>query len=196
MNRQGFLVITSAVADITRNIDIRQKMHFDFYHTVTATILATATLNIERKPPLLESAHLRFRQAGEQVANISEHSGIGCRIRTRTASDRRLVDIDYLIKMFKSRNALVGKRFMLRLPKVLAMIRYSVSLISVDFPEPDTPVTQVNTPTGMSIPTSLRLFPIAPRKKPTSRFRLCAGAAPVSSSCATDIDPSATSDSS
>ena len=40
--------------------------------------------------------------------------------------------------------------------------RYSVSLISVDLPEPETPVTQVNRPAGNAASTSCRLLPLAP----------------------------------
>jgi hypothetical protein len=47
-----------------------------------------------------------------------------------------------------------------------------VSLISVLLPEPDTPVTQVNRPTGISTVTSLRLLPLAP-----SMRRACPGRA-------------------
>jgi len=36
-------------------------------------------------------------------------------------------------------------------------------LISVDLPDPDTPVTAVNSPAGMSKSTFLRLLPVAPR---------------------------------
>ena len=46
----------------------------------------------------------------------------------------------------------------------LAAIANSVSLISVDLPEPDTPVTQVNRPAGTARSTSLRLLPVAPRR--------------------------------
>ena len=34
--------------------------------------------------------------------------------------------------------------------------------MSVDFPEPETPVIQVKTPTGSSSVTSFKLFPVAP----------------------------------
>ena len=39
----------------------------------------------------------------------------------------------------------------------------SVSLISVDLPEPETPVTQVIRPMGISAVTFFRLLPRAPR---------------------------------
>ncbi|MNR00817.1 hypothetical protein D3C85_1166010 [compost metagenome] len=38
---------------------------------------------------------------------------------------------------------------------------YSVSLISVDLPEPETPVMQVSSPTGISAVTLRRLLPVA-----------------------------------
>ena len=44
---------------------------------------------------------------------------------------------------------------------------YRVSLIRVLLPEPETPVTQVNRPTGMSMVTSLRLLPLAPWMRST-----------------------------
>src|SRR5690606_26813813 len=40
-----------------------------------------------------------------------------------------------------------------------------VSLISADLPEPDTPVTQVNRPAGISRSTFLRLLPQAPYRR-------------------------------
>src|SRR5512139_2970392 len=39
---------------------------------------------------------------------------------------------------------------------------YRVSLISVDLPEPETPVTHTSRPTGRSRVTSFRLLPLAP----------------------------------
>src|SRR6185369_12164424 len=45
---------------------------------------------------------------------------------------------------------------------VRATAAYSVSLTSVDLPEPDTPVTQVNRPTGNATLTLFRLLPLAP----------------------------------
>jgi hypothetical protein len=43
-----------------------------------------------------------------------------------------------------------------------AIAAASVSLISVDLPDPDTPVTQVSSPTGMRKSTFCRLLPRAP----------------------------------
>ena len=40
-----------------------------------------------------------------------------------------------------------------------------VSLMSVDLPEPETPVMQQRLPTGMAASTALRLLPVAPRMR-------------------------------
>ena len=54
-----------------------------------------------------------------------------------------------------------------------ATCRNSVSLISVDLPEPETPVTQVMRPNGMSTLTLRRLLPVAPTIR--SRRFFCGG---------------------
>ena len=57
----------------------------------------------------------------------------------------------------------------------VATARYNVSLISVDLPEPDTPVTQVISPSGNSAVTFLRLLAVAPM---TRSMRFGSGDAP------------------
>ena len=45
---------------------------------------------------------------------------------------------------------------------LLAKTLYKISFTSVDFPEPLTPVTDTNTPSGISTSISFRLFSLAP----------------------------------
>ena len=45
----------------------------------------------------------------------------------------------------------------------VAAIGYRVWFISVDLPEPDTPVTQVNVPKGILRFTFFKLLPVAPK---------------------------------
>src|SRR5690606_23048155 len=47
----------------------------------------------------------------------------------------------------------------------LAAIGYRGSVMSVDLPEPDTPGMQVNSPAASSRSTSLRVWPLAPRRR-------------------------------
>ena len=44
----------------------------------------------------------------------------------------------------------------------LAIVLYKTSFTSVDFPEPDTPVTQLNTPSGNLTLIFFKLFSVAP----------------------------------
>ena len=52
--------------------------------------------------------------------------------------------------------------WMRALSSLRAAAAYSVSMISVDLPEPETPVTQVRRPIGISAVTFCRLFSVAP----------------------------------
>ncbi len=66
----------------------------------------------------------------------------------------------------------------------VATARNRVSLISVDFPEPDTPVTQVNSPRGNSAVTFFKLLAVAP----TTRRSLRHDAAAVHAGTGTQVD--------
>lgn len=52
--------------------------------------------------------------------------------------------------------------FSLALFSSFAIVLYSTSLTKVDFPEPETPVTQLNTPRGNLTLIFFRLFSVAP----------------------------------
>ena len=52
--------------------------------------------------------------------------------------------------------------WMRALASLRAAAAYSVSMVSVDLPEPETPVTQVRRPMGISAVTFCRLFSVAP----------------------------------
>ena len=45
---------------------------------------------------------------------------------------------------------------------LFARVEYKMSLTNVDLPEPLTPVTATNAPSGITTSTSLRLFSFAP----------------------------------
>src|SRR4051812_23365632 len=59
--------------------------------------------------------------------------------------------------------------------KVRETAAYSVSLTSVDLPDPDTPVTQVNRPTGNDAVTLFRLLPLAPMTRISCTWLASAG---------------------
>lgn len=53
------------------------------------------------------------------------------------------------------------------LPNCLAITSPRTLHTSVDFPDPETPVTATNAPSGMSTSTSCRLWNVMPRKRIT-----------------------------
>ena len=88
MDIQCLAVIALAVADFTRDIDIRQKMHLNLPDTVSLTRLAAAALHIKGKSSFLITTHLRIDRAREQIADHVKYSGIGGGIRSRRATYR------------------------------------------------------------------------------------------------------------
>ena len=70
----------------------------------------------------------------------------------------RLVDVDHLVEGSSPSIVVVRRRLgVAAVERACATAAYSVSLTSVLLPEPDTPVTQVNRPTGISAVTLLQV---------------------------------------
>jgi len=107
-DQKGFAIVTFALAVFALDIDIGQKVHLNFPGSCTLTHFAPATFDIKAEPPGFVSPDLRFGHAGKEIADKSEYACIGCRIGSRRAADGRLVDVDYLIDITDSFNAVVG----------------------------------------------------------------------------------------
>ena len=127
-------------------------MHLDLDDAVALAGLAAAALDVERETARLVAARLGLGQAGKPVADRREGAGIGRRVGARRAPDRRLIDVDYLVE---NSEALESRRERppgcgARRSTGARAALYSVSMISVDLPLPDTPVTQVKVPSGIS----------------------------------------------
>src|SRR5690606_16469076 len=95
-------VVAFALADIAGDVDVRQEVHLDLDDAVALAGFAAAALDVEREAPGRIAARLRFRQAGEPVADRGEGAGIGRGVRARRAPDGRLVDVDHLVEMFEA----------------------------------------------------------------------------------------------
>ena len=85
-------------------------MHFNLDNTVTATVLAPASLDIKAETPLLVTAGLGIRCSCKQITDLIKNSGIGCRIGTWGTSDRGLVNVNYLVQLLNSCNIPVPTR--------------------------------------------------------------------------------------
>ena len=119
-------------------------------HAVALAGLAAAALDVEAEAPGVVAARARLGHRREQLAQRREQSGVGRGIGARRAADRALVDVDDAIDVLEPLDALARARHRRGVRcSCAAAWPNSVSTISVDLPEPDTPVTQVNSPSGM-----------------------------------------------
>ena len=85
---QSFPVVPASLADLARNIDIRQEMHLDLDNPVAAAGFAPAAFYIEAEAPLLIAPQLGFRKARKQIPDKGKHAGIGRRVGTGCSADR------------------------------------------------------------------------------------------------------------
>src|SRR5207248_6322108 len=65
-------VVAPALADLARDIDVREEVHLDLHETVTLARLAPAPLDVEGKAARSVAADLGLRQVGEQLADRRE----------------------------------------------------------------------------------------------------------------------------
>ena len=164
LHLQRLAVVALALADLARDVDVGQEVHLDLDDAVALAGLAAAALDVEGEAARLVAARLRLGQAGEQLADRREDAGVGRRVRARRAADRRLVDVDDLVDVLEAldaRRARPGARaalLSLRATRRVERVDHAASTCR----EPDTPVMQVNRPSGISAVTSFRLFPRAP----------------------------------
>ena len=98
-------VIALALADLARDVNIRQEVHLDLQQAVAGAGLAAAAANVEREAPGAVAAQLRVLRGGEKAADIVKQAGIRRRIGARRAADGTLVDIDDLVQILHTVNA-------------------------------------------------------------------------------------------
>src|SRR6185312_6680202 len=108
------MVVTLAPANLAQHVHIRQEVHFDATLALTLASLAAPATDVEGETPGLVSAFPRFRQHGVQIANLSEYSGVSCRIGTRRASNGRLINANHLVHALQPSDALVPSRLFTR----------------------------------------------------------------------------------
>ena len=159
---QRLAVVALALADVAGDVDVGQEVHLDLDDAVALAGLAAAALDVEREAAGLVAARLALGQAGEPLADRREGAGIGRGVRARRAADRRLVDVDDLVDVLEPLDAVVrggGLRGAVELARHRAC--RACRPASVDLPPPETPVTQVNRPSGISAVMFLRLLPRA-----------------------------------
>ena len=109
-NLQCFTIVSPPPANVAGHINIRQKMHLDPVDAVTGTGLASAAANIKTEPPRFVAARPGIRRSGIKGADQIKDAGIGCGIRSGGSADRRLIDVDDFVEVFKTFDGSAGAR--------------------------------------------------------------------------------------
>src|ERR1022692_3624017 len=99
---ERFAVVTAATADVASNVDVGQEVHLDALQTIALAGFAAAAFHIEAEAAGFVAALARFGQHGVEIANGRENTGVGGRIRSGSAADGRLVDLDNFVDMFQT----------------------------------------------------------------------------------------------
>src|SRR6202140_2170971 len=117
-------LVARALALLTNQFDIGQKLHFHRYRAVSLTSLTTPAGYVERKVSRAESAFLRLRQGSEQIANRIERLDLRHGIRSRSAPNWRLVDQHHFLDKLIALQALPTRRRPRRsIPRLLLGLR-------------------------------------------------------------------------
>jgi hypothetical protein len=99
---ERFPIVTLSLTHVTGHIDIREKVHFDLNDPISAARLAPSPLYIEAEAARSVPAGSCVPGLGEQVADVGKNAGVCGWVGARSSSDRRLVNVDYRIYVFKT----------------------------------------------------------------------------------------------
>ena len=105
MHLERLAVIALTLADLARDVDIRQEVHLDLQQAVAGAGLAAAAANVEREAPGIVAAQLRVLRGGKEAADIVKQAGIRRRVGARRAADGTLVNVDDLVQILHTVNA-------------------------------------------------------------------------------------------
>ena len=110
LDLERLAVVAAALALLARDVDVGQEVHLDRDDAVALARLAAAALDVEREAAGPEAARLRVGHHREQIADEREQAGVGRRIRSRRAADRRLIDLDHLVDQLDAVDPIVRAR--------------------------------------------------------------------------------------
>src|SRR4029079_8485248 len=97
-----------ALADLARDVHVRQELHLDLDDPVALAVLAPAALDVEAEPARRVAADARLGGSSEQLADRREQADVGGGVGARGAADRALVDLDDLVDVLDALDGVVG----------------------------------------------------------------------------------------
>ena len=107
---QSLSVVPFSLTYLTGNVYVRQKVHLYFYNAVSAAGFAPSAFYIKTETSFFIALCLGICCCRKKVADLIEHTCIRSRIGARRSSDRRLIYVDYLVKLICSENVFMLSR--------------------------------------------------------------------------------------
>src|SRR5215469_1530617 len=101
------MVVPAPATHFAHHVYVRQKVHLNPSLAFALAGLTPATRNIEGKPSRFVAAFARLRQHGVEIANVCEDARVRRWIRPRGTADRRLVNANDFVHVFRAGNSLV-----------------------------------------------------------------------------------------
>ena len=159
---QRLRIVARAMTGRARRIHAGQEQQFDTDETLAFAGWAAALGDVKRETTGVIAARARLPGRGKQVAHGVEQTGVGRKVGARRASDGLLVDayqpripcmpplirpLQMLSSVLSSGSSSLSETAGSR-PNSAATSSARAWLTRLDLPEPDTPVTVVNTPSG------------------------------------------------
>ncbi len=166
-------VVARAVAGRAGGVGSWQEQQLDGDEPLALAGLAAPLRHVEREAPRRVAAPPRGVGVREHLAHGVEHAGVGREVGSRRAADRLLVHANEAIERLETARVDpvarvldleveiavgIAIRSVRRVADPSATTSASTCVTSVDFPDPDTPVTAHRTPSGNSASTSSRLW--------------------------------------
>src|ERR1700729_6725 len=96
---QGVGVVPGAVADLARDVHVRQELHLDLDGAVAGAGFAAAAFDVEGEPAGLGAADLGLGGGREQLPDVVENPGVGGRVGPGGPPDRALVHVHHLVQL-------------------------------------------------------------------------------------------------
>ena len=107
-NGERFFVVAGSFAFFALGVNVGQKIHLDFFHSLPFAGFAPASLNVKRKPPGLVAAAPRVARSRKKFTDKRKCACVRGGIGARRPPNGGLVYYHYFIEMLKPSNFVVS----------------------------------------------------------------------------------------
>ena len=99
-NVQSLAAEPLALADWAGDPDVGEKVHLEAVGSIAVACFASAARNVETKAARSITACFGLGELGVEIADQVEQFDVGRGVRAGSAANRRLVDVNNLVKVF------------------------------------------------------------------------------------------------